>query len=313
MPALFVMPTQRWLLCANHESQRMFDEELDGMGFLLKEWPWHWGRETLLADICTGRKIACDQPFRDCKVVGERFRAMRRHLTPYEQVCFIRTGEMLAHALEATCRAAVPGNTERELAGQIAHRLCRHGVTPLTIAVAADGVSAAYRRHGYTSAPVQTYAVLAATARKYGLHVAASRSFSFGTAPEAFRQEHLTAAKIAATFVASTWPDAEPKFMFNTARRVYVLTGYDHEWQLCPQGHLTGRAPIELQITPDTTELLRTHWAVTWGPSVGAAQCCDTYLVTEHGPVPLTPAEEWPQVGLKISGVEVFVPHVLER
>src|SRR5262245_58596388 len=32
MPALFIMPSQRWLLCANHESQRMFDEELDGMG-----------------------------------------------------------------------------------------------------------------------------------------------------------------------------------------------------------------------------------------------------------------------------------------
>src|SRR5437868_5405597 len=37
-PALYFTPTNRWLLSSNVESQRMFDEEIDGLGFMLKEW-----------------------------------------------------------------------------------------------------------------------------------------------------------------------------------------------------------------------------------------------------------------------------------
>src|SRR5205807_4715470 len=51
MPAAYGNGDQRWALCSNVDAQRLFDEELDGLGFQLKEWPWHWGREQLLADL----------------------------------------------------------------------------------------------------------------------------------------------------------------------------------------------------------------------------------------------------------------------
>src|SRR6185369_7429554 len=41
MPGLYVSSEGRWLLCSNVDSQRLFDEEIDGLGFQLKEWPWH--------------------------------------------------------------------------------------------------------------------------------------------------------------------------------------------------------------------------------------------------------------------------------
>src|SRR5262245_65361727 len=49
MPALYFTGEGRWLLSSNVDSQRLFDEEIDGLGFQLKEWPWHWGREQLLS------------------------------------------------------------------------------------------------------------------------------------------------------------------------------------------------------------------------------------------------------------------------
>src|SRR5207253_13589 len=39
MPGLYVSVEGRWLLCSNVDSQRLFDEEIDGLGFQLKEWP----------------------------------------------------------------------------------------------------------------------------------------------------------------------------------------------------------------------------------------------------------------------------------
>src|SRR6516162_3329775 len=54
-PALYFSPENRWLLSANVDTQRLFDLELDGLGFQLKEWPWHWGRSQCLADLCEGK------------------------------------------------------------------------------------------------------------------------------------------------------------------------------------------------------------------------------------------------------------------
>ncbi len=312
-PALFFTPTQRWLLCSNSESQRMFDEELDGMGFMLKEWPWHWGRAQLLADLIVNRKVACDELLQGVQFVGDRLRMMRRVLTPYEQACARQVGQIVAHALEATCRSALPGDTERELAGQIAHRLYRRGASPAMISVAADGRLRDYRRHGFTSASVEKYAVLTCTARKYGLYVTASRTFCFGPADETLRKEYLTACKVAATFIANTWPDAAIKEMFNAAKRTYLLTGFEHEWRACPQGWIGGRAPVELPLLPDSPALLQTGWLATWSPTVGGTACVDSFLVLETGAERLTPTEQWPLVSLRISGMEVVTPNLLER
>src|SRR5581483_2212230 len=94
-PGVYCNGDARWLLCGNTDTQRMFDEELDGLGFQLKEWPYHWGREQLLADLCQGRKVACDQPFGDAVQVGNRLQPLRRVLTPYEQACLRSLGQIL--------------------------------------------------------------------------------------------------------------------------------------------------------------------------------------------------------------------------
>src|SRR5438552_3545513 len=72
MPVLYFSPEGRWLSSSNVDSQRLFDEELDGLGFQLKEWPWHWGRAQLLADLCQGRAVAADQPLHNCTVVANQ-------------------------------------------------------------------------------------------------------------------------------------------------------------------------------------------------------------------------------------------------
>src|SRR5262245_63619965 len=112
LPALYFTGESRWALCANVDSQRLFDEELDGLGFQLKEWPWHWGRAQLLADLCQGRTVASDHPFNGGKPVGDRLALMRRKLTSYDQACYRALGNIVSHALEACCRTLQPGETE---------------------------------------------------------------------------------------------------------------------------------------------------------------------------------------------------------
>lgn len=317
-PAVYCNLDARWIIASNVDSQRLFEEELDGQGFQLKEWPWHWGREQFLADLCTGRKLACDrlpspEMAGDFQLFGPQLAKMRRCLSPYEQACLFALGQTVAHALEAACRTMQRTETEREVAGQLAHRLMHRGVYPIHIGVAADGRSRLYRRFGFTSTPIERYAVLVATGRKYGLHVTASRTVCFGEIPEDLRKEQSAVVRVSASYLASTWPDAVPREILLAGKRIYLLAGYEHEWLLSPQGFVTGRVPVELGFTPQTSELLEPGWAITWNASAGAALSCDTYLVTEKGPRSITPPEVWPMKRIRIQGAECIRPDILIR
>lgn len=312
-PGLYFSADQRWLVCSNTDTQRLFDEELDGLGFQLKEWPWHWGREQFLADLGQNRKMACDRPLDDCVLVADRLQKMRQQLTAYEQACLLALGAIVSHALEAACRTMNPGDTEREIAGQIAHRLLHRGAYPASVGVAADGRSKPYRQFGFTSTPIRKHAVLTTTARKYGLCVTASRSVCFGTPEPVFRKEHDVTCKVSATYIASTWPDGVPQQVLSAGRRVYQITGAEHEWLTAPQGWVSGRAPVEQMFRPQTSDLFQPGWAVTWRASAGAALSCDTFLVTEQGPKLVTPTEVWPLKRIRIQGAEFVRPDLLQR
>ncbi len=312
-PAAYCNGDARWLFTSNVDSQRQFDEELDGLGFQLKEWPWHLGREQLIADLCQNRRVACDRALEGMRLVSGEVRRFRLILTPYEQACHRALGAVVAHALEATCRTLKVNDTEREVSGQLSHRLMHRGAIPLHIGVAADGRSRLYRNYSFTGTPVRHYAVLTATARKYGLTVTAGRVVCFGDPDEELRREHNAVCRVSASFLASTWPDAVPREILAAARRIYQISGYEHEWLLCPQGHVTGRLAVEVPITPQTEELFQPGMAVTWHASAGGTESCDTFLITDQGPKALTPSEGWPLKRIRIQGAELIRPDVLQR
>jgi Xaa-Pro aminopeptidase len=313
LPALYFSAEGRWLIASNVDSQRLFDEEVDGLGFQLKEWPWHWGRDQLLADLCHNRTVACDRAFGNCKLVADTLGKLRRAMTPYEQACLVALGSVVSHALEATARTLKKDDTEREIAGQLSHRLMHRGAFPLIIEVAADGRSRRYRQCGFTSLPVQRYCVLSVTARKYGLCVASNRSVCFGAPDPTFQKEHDAACKVSATYIASTWPDAVPRQILGTGRQVYKLVGFEHEWRLSSQGYVTGRSAVEIPLTPTTDDLFLPDWVVTWQTSVGAASSTDTFLITDQGPRAITAPEVWPLKRIRVQGAEFIRPDLLVR
>lgn len=313
LPAIYYSAEGRWVLCGNVDTQRLFDEEIDSMGFQMKEWNWHQGRASLLEDLSQGRKVVSDLPLGDCQVVGPRLQALRLRLSDYERACIRALGQIVSHALEATGRTVAVGETEREVAGQLSHRLIHRGAWPVMITVAADGRSRTYRQGSFTGTAIRNYCIMTVCARKYGLCARSSRAICFGPPDPLFRKEHDAACKISATYVASTWPDAVPRQILTSGQRIYQLTGAEYDWYLCPQGQVTGRLPVEIELTPNHEDLLQANWAVAWHASVGAAVSCDTFLVSEDGPTAITGQENWPLKKIRIQGAEFVRPDLLVR
>jgi Xaa-Pro dipeptidase len=310
-PALYFGLNQRWLLCSSIDTQRLFDEELDGMGFQVKEWPWHANRESFLADLVFARKVACDRTFRECKFVGPFLEQSRRRLSPFERERALELGRILAHALEATCRSIAPGVTEEEVAGHLAHRLLRHGAEPVALQISADDRARAIGRPGFSSELVRKTCVVQATAGKFGLFAAASRTVCFGVPDDAVKLEFEIASRVHAVWITSIKSGETAATLIGNARNHLRDTPFEHEWRLSPPGWLTGRCASEGLLTPNSSEPFFDGQLAVLQARIGGSSVCDTFYLQQNGTIPVTPVEEWPILRYVIQGNRIDRPDLL--
>ncbi|MBI3464934.1 MAG: M24 family metallopeptidase [Planctomycetes bacterium] len=308
---LFLTRDQRCVLASNVESARTFEEEVAGLGFQLKECPWHEPRERLIEDICRGRKVAADFGASGTVQELDKLRRLRINLTELECQRYRELGRAVAHTIEAACRNSKPGNTEHEVAAQLSHRMIRHGITPVNLYVAGEERCGQFPLPIHKALPIRKRLTIRATGRQYGLCASATRTVFFGQPNAEFLRCHQICCMVDASYIFFSRHDEPASEVLRRAKRIYEKTGSPHEWILAPQGGVTGYSPCEVLAVPDSPFRLRAGMAVAWTPSVGAARSGDTVLIHENGFEFLTPCQEWPVVSLTVKGFELERPTVM--
>lgn len=314
-PGVFTTGKQRWLVCSNVDTQRLFDEELDGLGFLLKEWQWAGGRAALLGELMANKKVAVDRPYPGLPMLTERLRAELRRFTAYDRDRYSALGAHVAHALEATARAVERGETEQEVAGHLVHRMYRHGAEVVGVSVTADARARKFRRSGFTAAAVDGYCTIQLTAARDGLYATASRTISFGPLADDARREYDTAAKLAAVYWSMAVPGETVASAAEAGRWLLANSPYEYEWRQSQPGYGTGWFAAEELRRLGTDDPLVAHQPVVWQARVGAAAVVDTVLVDADAPRPVTPPDLafWPYKRIKLKDKSFDVPDVLVR
>lgn len=310
-PGIYTNGRQRWLLCSNTDTQRLFDEELDGLGFMLKEWQWFSGRATLLGELVVGKKVATDRPFPTMPLVNEKLRPELRPLLPSDADRLRDLGLVVAHALEATARKLELGESEEDVAGALAHRIIHKGAEAHAVSVVAEDRAKRYRRAGYTTAPVRGICNLQVTGSRDGLYATASRTVCFGEPPAEFRAEFDTACKVAAIGRLNSHPGGTIAVAVDTASSLLKNTPYEHEWRLSPAGYGTGWFAADELRKAGHDEKFEANQALVWQPRIGAAAVVDTVLVHDDGCEPLTPTEQWPFKRITIADEVFDIPDLL--
>ncbi|RUL86766.1 M24 family metallopeptidase [Tautonia sociabilis] len=310
---LFINHRCRAILADNVQSPRAFEEEVAGLGFHLKERPWHEPAGPLVESLCRGRKIASDLAGPGLSTETDRLRELRLSLSKLERQRLRELGRTLTLCVEATCRNFEPGETEADLAGHLCHRLLREGVTPVALSVAGDDRPARYRRPAFKSAPIRSRAVIRATGRRHGLCASVTRIVSLGPVDPKVREAHGIAAMVDATAIYFSRPGQPVAEVFRRLRRIYEKFGHPHEWTLAYQGSVVGYAPTEFPLLPDSPFVIRENLPLNWSPSVGPAQSEDTVVVDARGFEVVTEAQRWPKLEIMVKGFSLPRPGILER
>jgi Xaa-Pro dipeptidase len=311
--AIYISKKCRSLITDNVQSARLFEEELAGLGFQLKERPWTDDPAVLIGSLAYGKRLATDLPQPGLIDATRPLRALRCPLTAIERQRLRELGRTLTLAVEATCRNFKPGETEADVAGHLAHRLLREGVTPVGLRVAGDDRLARYRQPTFKAAEIGRRATIAAVGRRHGLCAAVTRTVSFGKLDATFRAEHTLAAMVDATCIYFSRPGEAVAEVFRRAKRIYEKYDHPHEWTLDYQGAQIGYAPREMVFRPDCPATLADGMAVCWSPTVGSARSEDTVVVDSRGFEVVTEAQNWPKIDVMVKGFAIPRPGILER
>ncbi len=295
------------------DSARFFAENLDGLGFQVKEWHWSTSREQMLADLVFSRKIISDQSFRDCKPSGTFFANERRKLSAFEIERMAELGKFVVHALEATARNFAWGDPEDEIAGHLAHRLYRHGVEPMALQIMGDGRARNMPRRGFGSEPVDQSCVLQVTGRKFGLHATASRTVFRETPHEVERAKYEAAIRFRLTHLNGMKIGERVVHAINAGNVLLKQSAFEHEWWTSTPVALTGREPSERLFLPTSQDRWTNGWAVLWKERIGTASLVDTYCIVEDNWRAMSPPLEWPIRRAVVQGRSFDVADVLVR
>ena len=314
---LFVNRTSRAVITDNVQSARVFEEELAGLGFQLKERPWYGDPSRVVAELGHNKRVLSDLGSCSCSSawlrVPDPLRALRRPLTVLERQRLRELGRTLTLAVEATCRNFDRGETEADVAGHLAHRLIREGVVPVDLRVAGDDRLARYRQPSFKAAPIQNRATIAVTGRRHGLCASLTRTVSFGPPDRDFQKQHGLAVMVDATCIYFSRPGETVSGVFRRARRIFEKFDRPHEWTLDYLGHAIGYSPREDLLLPDSPAILEAGAPLCWSPSVGPARSEDTVVIESRGYEVVTEAQNWPVLEVTVKGFLLSRPSVLER
>ena len=309
--ALFLTPEARVVVTTNVDSARLFEREVPGLGFQLKQRPWHEPRHLLLEDICRGRTVASDTGHYGTHDVSSWLKQLRNPLTALECERARELGRQVTHAVEATARHCAPGRTEADVAGELAHRLLRHQIVPQRIQVSADGRSARYRYWSHGRSGMSRSVTVSATGTRHGLNVAAARTVSFGEPGQDLKGACHRALLVQATAMYFSQPNWELDEVWKRVARIYEKFGCREEWHEAPQGELIGYEQCEVPVVPASEFRLEPRMMLHWHPSIGPALTGDTVLVGSEQHELLTTTTDWPQVTIEVKGMPLRRPDIL--
>lgn len=181
---LFITSQGRVILTTDAVAPQLFDQEIAGLGFQLKERLWTEGLDQLADEICRGRSVMSDSGWGRTRNLGEEIDVLRQDLSPYALNQQQQISQSLAAVVEHRARQLKPGQTEREIAAQLSADLLQARMVPVQIQVYGNDDHFHYPHWMADDSPVTSSCTISVVASQAGLHAAATRSVCWETARE---------------------------------------------------------------------------------------------------------------------------------
>lgn len=312
---IVVMQNKVWLVTSKMEERRMLEEECIDLPFdfdVLSD-DWYNGTDAIISSLGKDKKMVSDTPYGVWQVVSDDLIEMRSCLSGEEIDRYRWLCQTAARAVETTCKEIQPGQTEHEIAAQLAGKVIAHGIQIQVLLVATDDRIYNYRHPIPTDKRVENYAMLVFGGERGGLVANVTRLVHFGPLPEDLKANKEKLARIDTVMNANTKPGTKSGDIIQAAIKEYEKAGFPEDWKKLHQGGLTGYESREYFATPDSEYVIQQNQAFTWNPSLPGIKSEDTILARRNRVELLTNTGEWEYIGVGYEGLSWNRPDILVK
>ncbi len=309
--SLLVTANDQYLITNNIEAKRLENEEgLASQGWDFRITPW-FEKESTIQRLAQGLKLGADDCFPGAVDLSGEMARLRAILDSEEGKRFRILGQLCAQAMDTTARAVHPGQTEYEIAGQLAFEAESRGVQATVNLIAVDERIYNYRHPLPTDKKLEHYVMIVLCGRRWGLVCSLTRLVYFGILPDELRGKKEAVASVDATMLAATRPGRTLGQIFEDAQNAYAEVGFADEWQLHHQGGPAGYEPREYIAIPGSKDKVLLGQVYAWNPSITGCKSEDSILIGAQGYEVLTAIPDWPMVKVKVADQIIERPDIL--
>jgi Xaa-Pro dipeptidase len=272
-----VTPDGEHVVTSTIEAPRMREEQVPGFDVI--EYPWHEGADATLRQLAGGRELLLDDDPR----VRDDIARLRVVLDEHAQQQLRAVGADAAAALAEAAGQVVPGMSEHEAAGLLAHALRSRGLAPHVLLAATDE---RIRRHRHAlpfGAAIERRVMLVTSAERHGLYANVTLIRDFHEPDPETARRMQACRQILTRAREATQPGLRLAEVFAAIQGFYADAGFPEEWRLHHQGGSTGYGSRETIATPDTDDPIEAGMAFAWNPSITGAKAEETFLLTPDG------------------------------
>jgi Xaa-Pro aminopeptidase len=302
------------LISNNIESDRLIEEEI-GLGndrdaITVKAWPWN--QPELKNKIISQYSSQIDKFIIDGELENELLQ-LRSRVDKEDESELLKLGELTADAIEQTALNIVRGQTEFQIAGELARQCLERELEPIVNLIAVDERTFTRRHPQPTAKNLDKHAMLVVCGRRNGLIASASRLIHFGTIPTDLLNKHQAVAEIDAKLMNVTKPGNTMEQIYRQIPKFYEQAGYSDEYKLHHQGGLTGYATRERLAIEGEKTVVTEGQVYAWNPSIAGTKSEDTIYVKNNLPSIITAGKHFPLMEIRVEDQIWKRPGILKR
>jgi Xaa-Pro aminopeptidase len=312
---VFIITRMNCVLISNNiESDRLIEEEMgltnDQDLITVKIWPWN--HPDLKNKIISQYSAQIDKSKMDGELENELLQ-LRSRVDEEDELELLLLGQLTVDAIEQTALNIAKGQSEFQIAGELARHCLERELEPIVNLIAVDERTFTRRHPQPTSKILDKHAMLVVCGRRNGLIASASRLVYFGSIPTDILTKHKAVVEIDAKLMNETRPGNSMEQIFQKIPQFYEQAGYPEEYKFHHQGGLTGYSTRERLALAGEKAVVSESQVYAWNPSIAGVKSEDTVYVKNNLPSIITLGKHFPLIEIRVEDQVWKRPGILQR
>jgi len=311
---LVISPRRVQLIAHPMDGPRILEEELGGISVDYVQVEWH--ESTLLekaAELAAGKRFASDLWVDGVDYLPEALTSLHYPLTGLELNRLRSLGATTESVLRSVADHAMPGMSEREVAGMLEAEYARLGIACDVVLVGSDERVSRYRHPVPTDKRIERFLLLHSAVQQHGLHANVTRLVSFGKVSEEVQARYDAASRVEATAISMCVPGTRFRDILAAEKQALSDQGYPDDWRFHFLGGTTGYIVADPSLCLEPNAVVSANQAYDWFITITGVKVEELSVNSGGRPAVYSVTGRWPTKNFGIHSRSFELPLILAK